>query len=370
MNALLQSDVKRAALPPMTDEDRWRAVVARDAAFDGAFVFAVKTTGVFCRPSCGARRPLRKNVRFFATPAEAQLSGYRACRRCRPLEATDVERRRELVSRLCRTLERADRTPTLAALARSAGLSPFHLQRVFKRVLGVSPRQYALALKDARFREALRRTRTVTEALHEAGYSSSSRLYERSMAMLGGRPAEVRRGAPADPVHFALTDSSLGRVLVAATRRGVCAVAFGDDDAALVKDLKRRFPQATRDEGTSAFSRLVRDVVRHLEAPTTPVELPLDLRGTAFQHRVWQALTRIPPGETRSYSALARALGAPKSARAVAQACGANPVAVLVPCHRVVRENGDLSGYRWGVERKAALLRREPGASGRPVRGP
>lgn len=359
MNALLREPVKHAAMPPMTDDERWRLVCARAHAADDSFVFAVKTTGVFCRPSCGARRPLRQNVRFFATPSEAQLSGYRACRRCRPLEVGATARRHALVSRLCRELERAERTPTLAHLSRSAGLSPFHLQRVFRQVLGVSPRQYALALKNERFREALRRTSTVTEALHEAGYTSSSRLYERSMAMLGGRPAEVRRGAPADPVHFALADSSLGRVLVAATRRGVCAVAFGDDDPALVKDLQRRFPQARRDEGTSAFSRLVRDVVRHLETPATPVELPLDLRGTAFQHRVWQALTRIPPGETRSYSALAKALGAPKSARAVAQACGANPVAVLVPCHRVVREGGALSGYRWGVERKAALLRRE-----------
>ncbi|MBL8919990.1 MAG: bifunctional DNA-binding transcriptional regulator/O6-methylguanine-DNA methyltransferase Ada [Myxococcaceae bacterium] len=343
----------------MTDADRWRAVLARDAGADDSFVFAVKTTGIFCRPSCAARRPLRKNVRFYATPAEAQLSGYRACRRCRPLEASAAERRHQLVITLCRQLERAERTPTLAELARGAGISPFHLQRVFKQVLGVSPRQYALAQKDARFRQALARQGTITAALHEAGFSSSSRLYERSMATLGGRPADVRRGAPEDPVHFALTDSSLGRVLVAATRQGVCAVAFGDDDAALVKALKRRFPRATRDVRASTFTRLVHRVVEQVEAPAAAPGLPLDLRGTAFQHRVWQALTRIPPGETRSYSALAQALGAPRSARAVAQACGANPVAVLVPCHRVVREGGALSGYRWGVERKAALLRRE-----------
>lgn len=356
-------------MPRVTREDqRWRAVCARDEAADDAFVFAVKTTGVFCRPSCGARRPLRKNVRFFDSTSDARAAGFRACKRCKPLEPSRSRQRAALVERLCRALEQ-EPAPTLAELSALAGTSPFHLQRVFKAATGVSPRQYALAKRAERVKAALRRGGTVTEALYEAGYGSSSRFYERATAMLGTTPRRFQTGALTGPVRFATAACSLGRLLVATTERGVCAVSLGDADDALIEELRARFPRADLERDANGLTDLVRDVVATVDAPTRAVPLPLDVRGTAFQHRVWQALLAIPPGETRSYAQLARAIGAPTSTRAVAQACGANPVAVLVPCHRVVREGGALSGYRWGVERKAALLRRELGSPDLCVRG-
>lgn len=333
------------------EEERWAAVCARDAAFDGAFVFAVKTTGVFCRPSCGARRPLRRNVRFYESPAIAQLSGFRACKRCKPLEVSAKHARTALVARLCRLIEDRELEPSLDELATFAKLSPFHLQRVFKAETGVSPKQYALAHRAERFKSSLRSARTVTEAVYESGFGSSSRAYEQAVSKLGTTPRRFRSGAVR--VRFTITDCSLGRVLIGVTEKGLCAVSFGDSDATLEQELAKRFDDVVRDdEGLAGF---VRGVIATIDTGARST-LPLDIRGTVFQHRVWQAIAKIPRGETRSYAAIAKAIEAPKSVRAVAQACGANPTAVVIPCHRVVASDGALGGYRWGVERKRRLL--------------
>ncbi|MBE2252874.1 MAG: bifunctional DNA-binding transcriptional regulator/O6-methylguanine-DNA methyltransferase Ada [Myxococcus sp.] len=353
----------RAEVPPAvafrSNEKRWSAVCARLAEADGHFVFAVKTTGVFCRPSCGARRPSRANVAFFESPDAAQRAGFRACKRCKPLETSLAARRQEWVLRLCRRIEAGASPTSLAELAGEAGLSPFHVQRTFKAVTGVTPRQYAGLARAKRLQAALGAEATVTDALYAAGYGSSSRLYAESTARLGTTPRRFREGRPETAVHYALAACSLGQVLVAATHRGVCWVTLGDDGAALVTALRARFPLAAPGRRDAAFAKVVRRVVGAIETPSAGAALPLDVQGTAFQQRVWRAISQIPPGETRSYLELATALGAPQSVRAVAQACGANPTAVLVPCHRVVRSDGALSGYRWGVARKAQLLARE-----------
>lgn len=336
------------------EEERWAAVCARDAAFDGAFVFAVKTTGIFCRPSCGARRPLRKNVRFFESPAIAQLSGFRACKRCKPLEVSAKQARTALVTRLCRLIEEREREPSLDELAAVAKWSPFHLQRVFKAETGVSPKQYALAHRSERFKASLRSARTVTEAVYESGFGSSSRAYESAVSKLGATPRRFRSGEVR--VRFTITDCSLGRVLIGVTEKGLCAVSFGDSDVTLERELARRFTRVERDD--EGLTRFVRRVIATIDTGARST-LPLDIRGTVFQHRVWQAIAKIPRGETRSYAAIAKAIEAPKSVRAVAQACGANPTAVVIPCHRVVASDGALSGYRWGVDRKRRLLENE-----------
>lgn len=345
----------------MTRDDAscWEAVCARDPSADGRFCFAVKTTGVFCRPSCRARRPLRKNVSFFETPARAQAAGFRACKRCLPLDATTTSQRAELITRLCRFIETSESAPSLEALGEVASLSPFHVQRVFKAATGVTPRQYAAATRAKRVRRALATEPSVTDALYAAGYGSSGRFYEKATSLLGATPLRFRAGLTDEPIRYALAACTLGHVLVAATARGVCAVTMGDDSASLIEGLTRSFPKAQLVGGEPSFQALVGRVVAAIETPSMAAKLPLDVRGTAFQHRVWKALAAIPPGETRSYLEVAKALGAPTSSRAVAQACGANPTAVLVPCHRVVRGDGGLSGYRWGVKRKAALLERE-----------
>lgn len=342
------------------DESCWEAVCAKDSRSDGRFVFAVVTTGVFCRPSCGARRPLRKNVRFFESPMQAQFAGFRACRRCRPLEASMAQRHTALVTSVCRRLETREDEPTLAELAREAGLSPFHLQRVFKAQTGVSPKQYALAVRAARVRVELGQASTVTEALYAAGYGASSRFYETASSKLGASPRRLREGQVA--VRFTLVDSSLGRVLLALTPRGLCQVSFGTSDASLVRELVARFPAASRDD--AGLSSWASDVVATIDGDGNR-ELPLDIRGTVFQHRVWQAIARIPRGETRSYAELASSIGAPTSARAVAQACGANRLAVVIPCHRVVGSHGAPGGYRWGIVRKRRLLAKERAVRGR-----
>lgn len=341
------------------EDPRWLAVRSRDARADGRFVYSVRTTGVYCRPSCAARTPRRENVEFHATPAAAERAGFRACKRCRPTEAPLAERRAAMVAELCRLIEDAEEAPTLEALATHAGQSTYHVHRTFKATTGLTPRAYAAAHRARRAREALARSATVTEAIHGAGYGSSGRFYEEADDVLGMTPTQYRAGGEGMEIRFAVGECSLGSILVAATGRGVCAILLGDDPQALVHDLERRFAKARLVGADAGFEALVAKVVGLVEDPRTGVELPLDLRGTAFQQRVWQALRGIPVGSTASYAEVARRLGKPNATRAVAQACAANPVAVAIPCHRVVRTDGDPSGYRWGVERKRALLAKE-----------
>jgi AraC family transcriptional regulator of adaptative response/methylated-DNA-[protein]-cysteine methyltransferase len=340
---------------------RWDAVLARDATADGRFVFAVRTTGVYCRPSCGARRPHRRNVVFYGNGEAARADGFRACKRCQPdARLADSAVRAQLVAQVCRWIDAADdRRLSLAELAARAGYSPFHLQRVFVATVGLSPRAYAAARRAERVRSALPRSRTVTAAVQRAGYGSSGRFYAEATAVLGMRAARAQGGGAGERIEYAIVDCALGRALVAATPRGVCAILLGDDDAVLQRDLAARFPRAEVVCGDGGLSRHTQAVVAIVDGAAPPESVPLDVRGTAFQQRVWNELRRIPRGSTASYAAIAQRLGAPRSARAIAQACAANPLAVVVPCHRVVRSDGELSGYRWGVARKRALLARE-----------
>jgi AraC family transcriptional regulator, regulatory protein of adaptative response / methylated-DNA-[protein]-cysteine methyltransferase len=335
----------------------WQAVLDRDKRYDGQFVFAVRTTGVYCRPSCPARRPRRENVRFFDQPAQAEATGYRPCQRCHPAQAAPPEPNLELVQAICRVLdEQADRPPTLADLGRLFALSPFHLQRTFKRIVGVTPKQYAAAQRAERLKRHLKEKTTVTEALYEAGYSSSSHAYGEAAGQLGMPPATYRRGGQATAITFLITPCPLGYLLVAATPNGLCAVRLGDSEEELAATLAGEFPAASvrRDDGH--LGPWVASLQAYLAGAQPHLDLPLDVRATAFQRRVWQALQAIPYGGTQSYSDVAQAIGQPTAARAVARACATNPVAMVVPCHRVVREDGSLSGYRWGIERKEALL--------------
>lgn len=342
----------------LTDEERWAAVVHRDRSADGIFYYSVRTTGVYCRPACAARLPRRENVRFHATREAAESAGFRPCRRCRPAVSAPVGHA-DVVARACRQIEKADEPPSLDALAKAVGLSRFHFHRVFKAATGVTPRAYAAAHRARRVREELARSRTVTEAIYNAGFNSNGRFYTASMGMLGMTPTSFRAGAAGESIRFAVGEGSLGSVLVAATEKGVCAISLGDDPDALVRELQDRFPRAQLIGGDESFERLVATTIGFIEAPTFGLDLPLDVRGTAFQQRVWQALRKIPAGATISYAALAARIGARGAARAIARACAANAIAVAIPCHRVVRSDGALSGYRWGVERKRALLARE-----------
>jgi AraC family transcriptional regulator of adaptative response/methylated-DNA-[protein]-cysteine methyltransferase len=344
-------------------DPRWAAVVAHDAAADGQFFYSVKSTGVYCRPSCGARRPRPENVAFHATAADAERAGFRPCKRCRPDQPARNEQQAAKVAEVCRFIQNADETPTLNALAERAGLSSFHLHRLFKEVTGLTPKAYAAAHRNRRVREALARSETVTDAIYDAGYNSNGRFYERSNEVLGMTPTRFRAGGADTDIRFAIGQCALGAILVAQSALGVCAIALGDDPDALARELQDRFPQARLIGGDPAFEQLVARVVGFVEAPGVGLDLPLDVRGTAFQQRVWQALREIPPGSTASYAEIAERIGSPKSVRAVAQACGANALAVAIPCHRVVRSDGALSGYRWGVERKSALLKREASAA-------
>jgi AraC family transcriptional regulator of adaptative response/methylated-DNA-[protein]-cysteine methyltransferase len=341
------------------DEERWQAVKRRDAAFDGKFVFAVSTTGVFCRPSCTSRPAKRENVSFFPTLTEAEKAGYRACKRCRPERFGAPDPQVEAVKRACARIDEAEEAPKLAALAASAGLSPYHFHRVFKAITGVTPKAYAAETRARRAADKLRTAGTVTEAIYDAGFNSSSRFYESTAARLGMTPGALRRGGAGASIRFAVGQASLGAVLVAATDKGVCAILLGDDPETLVRDLQDRFPRAELKGGDVDFERMVAEVVGLVEAPGQRLDLPLDIRGTAFQQKVWAALRAIPAGKTASYTEIARAIGQPKAVRAVAQACAANALAIAIPCHRVVRADGDLSGYRWGVERKRKLIDRE-----------
>ncbi len=340
-------------------DDKRDAVRRRDAAFDGAFVFAVKTTGVYCRPSCASRPAKPENVSFFATPEAAERAGFRACKRCRPDRAAEPDPHVALVRRACATIATAEEPPAVADLAAEASLSPFHFHRVFKKVTGVTPKAYAAETRARRAAESLQTASTVTEAIYAAGFNASSRFYETSAARLGMTPTAARRGGEGEVIRFAVGAATLGAVLVAATDKGVAAILLGDDPDALVRELQDRFPRAKLVGGDAAFERTVAKVVGLVEAPGQRLDLPLDIRGTAFQQQVWQALRAIPAGRTASYAQIAKAIGRPGAVRAVAQACAANPLAIAIPCHRVVRTDGDLSGYRWGVARKRALIERE-----------
>jgi AraC family transcriptional regulator of adaptative response/methylated-DNA-[protein]-cysteine methyltransferase len=345
----------------LTDSQRWDAVVARDAARDGEFVFAVSTTGVYCRPSCAARRPRRENVRFFSGPEQAEQAGYRACLRCRPKSLTGTPS--DGVKAICRFIEQhLDEPLTLARLGKEFRQSPFHLQRRFKVILGITPRAYADSCRLRLLKRNLQAGDSVTRAMYDAGYGSSSRLYERTSSQLGMTPDKYRRGAIAAAIRYTCAASPLGRMLIAATDCGVCAIQFAPSDGELIEGLRHEFPFAARrrDDGLASW---VEALLRHMRGENLDSALPLDIRATAFQRRVWTYLQAIPFGATKSYSQVAKAIGRPSAARAVARACATNPVAVAIPCHRVIREDGSMGGYRWGMERKKALLEIERSAA-------
>jgi AraC family transcriptional regulator, regulatory protein of adaptative response / methylated-DNA-[protein]-cysteine methyltransferase len=342
-----------------TDDARWNAVQRRDASANGTFYYSVTTTGVFCRPSCPSRLARRENVAFHASCEEAQAAGFRPCKRCRPDELPLAQRQAAAVAKACRLIETAEEVPSLASLARSAGMSRFHFHRVFKAVTCLTPKAYGDAQRARRLRQELLQCETVTEAIYGAGFNSNGRFYAASDQMLGMTPSAYRAGGAHTDIRFAVGECSLGSILVASSDRGVCAILLGDDPDALVRDLQDRFPKARLLGADKEFEQLVATVVGFVEAPERRLDLPLDLRGTAFQQRVWQALREIPCGSTASYAEIAARIGRPKAVRAVAQACASNRIAVAVPCHRVVRTDGALSGYRWGVERKRELLGRE-----------
>jgi len=345
---------------PVDPDRRWRIVLARDRRYDGQFVYAVRSTGIYCRPSCPSRRPRRTRVEFFPIPEAAERAGFRACRRCRPGEAPAPDPQAAVVRDLCRAIAVApDRPLDLQGLARRAGLSPARVTRQFRRMLGVSPREYHDARRVEFLKTSLKESHRVSPAIYAAGYGSSSRVYERAGERLGMTPARYGRGGEGAVIRYAVVPSPLGRLLVAATARGVCRVAMGDTAEGLILGLKREFPAAVIERDPDKLARAVRAILRHLEGREPHLDLPIDVRMTAFQQRVWKALRRIPAGETRSYQAVAKTVGNPKAFRAVARACATNPVALIVPCHRVVQADGSLGGYRWGVERKAALLKSE-----------
>lgn len=342
-----------------TDKARWQALVDRDERADGQFWFSVKTTGVYCRPSCPARLPNRENVAFYESITDAEKAGFRACKRCEPQGPGLAARHAEAVASACRMIKEADEFPSLGQLAKLVKMSPSYFHRLFKATTGLTPKDYANAHRADRMMKALPKRETVTEAIYEAGFNSNGRFYAGSSRMLGMRPREYREGGAGNTIRFAIAECSLGSILVACSEKGVCAIFMGDDPGALARNLQDQFPKAHLVGGDEKYEKLVARVIGFVEAPGIGLDLPLDIRGTAFQQRVWKELQRIPAGQTASYSEVARRIGFPKSARAVAQACGANALAVAVPCHRVVRNNGDLSGYRWGVDRKQALLVRE-----------
>ena len=348
--------------PSPSDDERYMAVQRRDRSQDGTFFYGVRTTGVYCRPSCAARLARRENVSFHPTCAAAERAGFRACKRCRPNEASQAERQAETVRRACRLIDTAEDAPALSDIARRVGVSPFHFHRLFKQATGVTPKAYAAARRAARLQDGLGTADSVTEAIYEAGFNAPSRFYEGASDRLGMTPGAYREGGTGAAIRFAVGQCSLGAILVAATEKGICAIAFGDDPDTLVRDLQDRFPNADLLGGDPAFEATVARVVGLVEAPSQECDLPLDIRGTAFQQRVWQALRALPVGATASYREIAAAVGAPAAVRAVAQACAANTLAVAIPCHRVIRSDGALSGYRWGVDRKAVLLQREAGA--------
>lgn len=348
-----------AELELLTDEQRWAAVLSRDASADDRFVYAVKTTGIYCRPSSSSRLPKRENVEFFASAQEAETAGYRASRRVKADSATAASIRGALVVEACRLIDSSETQPNLDALAAQAGMSKFHFHRVFKSETGLTPKAYSVASRARRLREELAEPGKITDAIYGSGFNSNSRFYETSAGLLGMCARDYRDGGQNAVIRFAVGQCSLGAILVAQSQRGICAILLGDDPDTLVRDLQDMFRKADFIGGDENFELLIAQVVGFIEAPAVGLNLPLDVRGTAFQERVWQALREIPAGETASYTQIAERIGSPKSVRAVALACSANKIAVAIPCHRVVRQSGELSGYRWGVDRKRALLDRE-----------
>jgi AraC family transcriptional regulator of adaptative response/methylated-DNA-[protein]-cysteine methyltransferase len=349
--------------PVSADDRRWDAVRRRDAAADGEFFYSVRTTGVYCRPSCASRLARRENVAFHDTRDAAERAGFRPCKRCKPDQPSLGEQYAERIALACRSIETADVAPSLDELASAAGLSRFHFHRIFKAITGVTPKAYAMAHRGERARRRLADGASVTRAIYDSGFNSNAPFYAQSKRTLGMQPRQFRSGGADLAIRFAVGQCSLGAIVVAATDKGVCSIALGDDPEHLVRELQDRFARAEFIGGDADFEQLVAQVVAFVESPQQQFDLPLDVRGTAFQQRVWRALQKIPAGSTVSYATLARRIGAPAAVRAVAQACGANKIAVAIPCHRVVRTDGSLSGYRWGVERKRALLEREQQAS-------
>ncbi|WP_438298751.1 bifunctional DNA-binding transcriptional regulator/O6-methylguanine-DNA methyltransferase Ada [Pseudomonas sp. NMS19W] len=352
--------MKTLSTPLNTQDDpRWAAVVARDPRADGQFVYAVKTTGIYCRPSSLARLPKPQNVEFFDTAEEAEAAGYRPSKRASKDQSDVAAQHAATVAAACRQIESAETLPALNELAEAAGLSAFHFHRVFKAATGLTPKGYAAAHRSRRVRQHLADGNSVTDALYDAGFNSNSRFYESADQLLGMKPGDFRAAGQNNDIRFAVGQCSLGAILVAQSDRGICAILLGDDPHQLVCDLQDQFRRANLIGADAEFEQLIAHVVGFIEAPAIGLDLPLDVRGTAFQERVWQALREIPVGSTASYADIAQRIGSPKAVRAVAQACGANSLAVAIPCHRVVRSDGNLSGYRWGVERKRELLSRE-----------
>ena len=343
------------------DEARWAAVQQRDAGADEVFWYSVRSTGVYCRPSCGARPALRRNVDFHDSRADAEQAGFRPCLRCKPDQPPLAERQAAVVAQACRLIDEAEQEPDLDSLAAAVGVSRFHFHRMFKAVTGITPKAYAQAQRTRRVQADLKQQPSVTAAIYAAGFNSSGRFYAQSPAVLGMTPSAFRAGGSGAAIRFAIGACSLGALLVASTDKGICAILMGDDPDALVRDLQDRFPKAELLGAEPEYEQVVSRVIGLIEQPEIGLDLPLDVRGTAFQQRVWQVLREIPAGRTVSYTELAELAGSPKGARAVAGACAANPLAVAVPCHRVVRNDGTISGYRWGVDRKAELLNREAG---------
>ncbi len=357
-NAMAMPDFQMVLIS--NDDPRWAAVMARDRSQDGHFFYAVRSTGVYCRPSCPSRRPHRNNVRFFESSEQAERAGFRPCLRCRPLDIHPGDALAESVEQICRYIEgHLDEPVRLSALGHQFGLSPFHLQRTFKSVLGITPREYAETCRMRSLKNGLQSGRNVTEAMHEAGYGSTSRLYEKTGGQLGMTPSLYRLGANKITIRYATVNSPLGRMLVAATDKGICSIAFGDSEASLLKGLRAEYPKAQFKRAEAVLHRWIGALLKQMFGEPSHTPLPLDIRATAFQRRVWQHLQSIPFGSTKSYSEVARDIGEPNATRAVARACASNRLAIAIPCHRVVRSDGSLGGYRWGLERKRQLLRRE-----------
>jgi AraC family transcriptional regulator of adaptative response/methylated-DNA-[protein]-cysteine methyltransferase len=357
------TNIPKPALPSVADDPRWARIVARDKTADGHLWYSVATTGVYCRPSCPSRIANPKNVQLHDSLKSARATGFRPCRRCNPDGPSIEYENAELVAKACRIIEESEDEPSLEQLADRIGLSPSYFHRLFKAATGLTPKDYAAAHRAKKVRQGLASSNTVTEAIYDAGFNSSGRFYEKSTDMLGMTPSQYRAGGRNEEIKFAVGQTSLGAILVASSAKGVAAILLGDDPDELLRNLQDRFPKAHLIGADRDYEALVARVVGFVETPEIGLDLPLDVRGTAFQQRVWQALQEIPVGEAVTYAGIARRIGAPKAVRAVAGACAANNLAVAIPCHRVVRKDGALSGYAWGVERKRALLDREASQS-------
>ncbi|MGI9305732.1 MAG: bifunctional DNA-binding transcriptional regulator/O6-methylguanine-DNA methyltransferase Ada [Gammaproteobacteria bacterium] len=335
---------------------QWQKIIRRE---ESDFIYAVKTTGIYCRPQCASKKPRRENAEYFARAEDAARAGYRACKKCRPEIRAETPPQNEWLAAACRALADAEGAPPLGELAAAAGMSARHFHRRFLSLAGITPKQYAMQARREKWRDNLRRAKRVSDAVYDSGFASGARAYENVYADLGMTPAACKNGAARERIQYALAPSALGRVLVAATARGVCAINFGDSDSALREEIKRQFPRAEIVPGDAKFCRLIQKTAKEITAPHAGLNLPLDIRGTVFQQKVWRALQKIPPGKTASYSQIAAQIGKPRAVRAVASACGKNPLAAAIPCHRAIGKNGELRGYRWGIERKRALLSAE-----------